>query len=1222
MMKALTTLLLLVASSSLLAEAPRPNFLIIFIDDMGYGDPGCFGGTAGRTPRIDKRGGEGTRFTSCYAQTVGGPSRGALMTGRYPHLIGGGWKTNADEIMIPEVLKTVGYKTGCVGKWDMSRRRYIEDLVPNAQGFDEYFGPLGANDRNKVTLWRDREKLETTEDMAGLTRLYTDESIKFLEKHKDEPFFLYVAHTMMHVVIDATEKFRDRSGKGLYADTLEELDHEIGRLLGALEKLGLSESTVVLFTSDNGPWSNDHARQHAKNARYVRWTKGPEIPWGSSGPLRGAKGSTWEGGIRVPTIVRWPGRVPAGRSNDAIVSTLDVLPTFAALAGAKVPTDRIIDGVDQRDLLVGRSQSGARDQFLYYEGDELQAVRSGPWKLRLPGLKRLRNWTELDRGSQDAMLFHLVNDIGESKDLAKEKPDVVQRLTAIADKAKSKGKQTARAKDFHLYFLGGQSNMVGFGKTKDLNPGQRSTSDVWIYHGNTILDGKAPDGRGVWARLRPGHGTEKIFDANKNANAYSDGFGAELSFGRHLKKLYPKRNIAILKYARNGSSIAASAAGNWGCWDPDFQGGKGINQFDHFVETWKKARAVKDIDGDGAADRIIPAGIVWMQGESDAHNSEAVAKAYSSNLEKLMSRIRAELEGEEIPIVLGRISRSSDAKAKGYETPANTMSWKHSEILRAQQAAFCEADPRASLVTTTDGYGYSDPWHYDSPGYWDLGIRFAKAIRSLESAPRHVKLLPRSSPESQGVSSATISKFLREADEQFDGMHGLVIVRHGHVIAEGSWAPYDFETPHMLYSLSKSFTSTAVGLAIAEGKMSLDDKVIDYFPKDVPKDASWGLKAMRLRDLLRMSTGHEKEPALFGGVADEAKELTWVQRFLAQPVPFKPGTHFKYNTAATYMQSAMVQKATGQTVLDYLRPRLLDPLGFRSTRWMESPEGISVGGFGFYATALEIARFGQLYLQKGKWKGKQLIPESWVNEATSLQTSNGSSPNSDWDQGYGYQFWRSRHGYRGDGAFGQFCLVLPKQEAVIAITSGISDMGSVMSLVWDKLLPAMGATALEENADAHRALQKSLSSLGVKVPTGRASSPLIEKISGKTYRLESNDLGIEQIVLHFKGDTAELKTRTKDGTKRTPIGFDSWKRSRGTFTNGIGEFLSVPDHPKVAARGSWIQDDVLGVRIALYETPFKATLKLRFDGDDLMVESKLNAGFGGGKRTVLQGAAD
>lgn len=434
------TLLVLLATLPLagiaFAESERPNFLIIFIDDMGYGDLGCYGGTMTRTPSIDQLAAEGTRFTSFYAQTVCGPSRGALMTGRYPVRIGGGWKTNADEVTVAEVLQDAGYVTGCIGKWDMSSRRYEKDLVPNSQGFDHYFGALGANDNGKVTLWEDRNELRTTDDMSALTRLYTDKSIDFLREHREEPFFLYLAHTMMHVVIDASPEYRNNTGNGLYADTLAELDAETGRLLATLDELGLRDNTIVLFTSDNGPWSNDDARQHAKNEKHVKWTEGPEVAWGSSGPLRGAKGSTWEGGLRVPGIVRWPGRVPAGHTSEAIVSTLDVLPTFASLAGAHVPDDRIIDGVNQRQLLVGRDEDGARDQFLYYDGPELQAVRKGAWKLRLPDLKEFRNWSELDRGSQQMELYHLERDIGETENLAAQEPDVIERLMAIAKEAK------------------------------------------------------------------------------------------------------------------------------------------------------------------------------------------------------------------------------------------------------------------------------------------------------------------------------------------------------------------------------------------------------------------------------------------------------------------------------------------------------------------------------------------------------------------------------------------------------------------------------------------------------------------------------------------------------------------------------------------------------------------------------------------------------------------
>ena len=317
------------------------------------------------------------------------------------------------------------------------------------------------------------------------------------------------------------------------------------------------------------------------------------------------------------------------------------------------------------------------------------------------------------------------------------------------------------------------------------------------------------------------------------------------------------------------------------------------------------------------------------------------------------------------------------------------------------------------------------------------------------SLGRAAEPLPRSVPEAEGVASTSIQEFVESADKKLDSLHSFMLVRHGKVVAECWWAPYTADAPHSLFSLSKSFTSTAVGLAAAEGKLSVDDPVLKYFPDEAPKTPGPNLKSMRVSDLLRMSTGQQVEP---GRPADKP----WTTNFLAQPVPNKPGTHFLYNTSATYMLSAIVQKATGATVLDYLRPRLFEPLGIENPTWEKSPEGITTGGFGLSVRTEDIARFGLLYLQHGTWNGKQVVPSSWVAAATSLQTSNGSNPDSDWERGYGYQFWRSRHGaYRGDGAFGQFCIVMPEQDAVIAITSGLKDMQAVLNLVWDKLLPAM-----------------------------------------------------------------------------------------------------------------------------------------------------------------------
>jgi CubicO group peptidase (beta-lactamase class C family) len=333
--------------------------------------------------------------------------------------------------------------------------------------------------------------------------------------------------------------------------------------------------------------------------------------------------------------------------------------------------------------------------------------------------------------------------------------------------------------------------------------------------------------------------------------------------------------------------------------------------------------------------------------------------------------------------------------------------------------------------------------------------------------------LPRSTPEAQGVSPAAVLAFVEAADKQVDTMHSFMLVRHGHVIAEGWWKPEAADKPHVMHSLSKSFTSTAVGLAVAEGKLSIDDLVLKFFPEEAPAEPSAFLKAMRVRDLLTMSTGNEKNATL-------GDSEPWVKTFLAQPVPFKPGTHFLYNSPATHMLSAIVGKVTGQTVADYLKPRLFEPLGIEKYAWGTSPQGNTEGGWGLEVSTEDIAKFGQLYLQKGQWNGKQLVPAAWIAQATSKQVSNGSDPEKDWDQGYGFQFWRCRHGaYRGDGAHGQFCIVLPEQDAVVAITANTRDMQAELNIVWDKLLPAFQKDALPEDAAAQAKLKEKLANLTV-----------------------------------------------------------------------------------------------------------------------------------------------
>ncbi len=404
------------------SEERPPNIVIIFTDDQGYGDLGSFGSETIQSPRLDQLANEGTRFTSFYVQVVCGPSRSALLTGRHP-IRSWGWNMPASEVTIAEQLKTVGYATGAVGKWDVSNRAAVLDRMPNAQGFDYYWGPLGANDNGTVAFYHNNAADGETDDMASLTRIYTDKAIDFVEQNKDRPFLLYLAHTMVHSIIDASPEFKGKSGSSLYDDTIQELDYHTGRLLDAIDELGLRDNTIVIFASDNGAWNNMQER--------LRENHNGAVAWGSSGPLRSGKGSTYEGGIRVPAIVRWPGHVPAGRVSDAIFASIDFMPTLATLTGYETPDDRVIDGVDQTELLLGRSETGARDHYHYFVQNELQAVRSGKWKLRLPNLEKFYGYVD-DRGTDGVELYDLSVDIGEKTNLADAEPDVVSALMEVA----------------------------------------------------------------------------------------------------------------------------------------------------------------------------------------------------------------------------------------------------------------------------------------------------------------------------------------------------------------------------------------------------------------------------------------------------------------------------------------------------------------------------------------------------------------------------------------------------------------------------------------------------------------------------------------------------------------------------------------------------------------------------------------------------------------------
>jgi hypothetical protein len=463
--------------------------------------------------------------------------------------------------------------------------------------------------------------------------------------------------------------------------------------------------------------------------------------------------------------------------------------------------------------------------------------------------------------------------------------------------------------------------------------------------------------------------------------------------------------------------------------------------------------------------------------------------------------------------------------------------------------------------------------------------------------------LPRSTPEEQGINSSAILDFINRVEEFAMGIHSFMLVRYGQVVAEGWWHPWRRDSAHMLFSLSKSFTSTAVGLAVAEGRLSIDDRVLSFFPMECPKQIGKNLEAMKVKHLLSMSTGHDLDTT-----ERVFRSRYPIKAFLSLPVEHAPGSHWVYNSAASYILSAIVQKLSGQTLVEYLTPRLFEPLGIEGATWESHPNGINFGGWGLNLKTEDIALFGQNYLQKGEWNGQRILPEVWIDEATRRQISNGEDPHSDWAQGYGYQFWRCRHNiYRGDGAFGQYCIVMPDQQAVLAITAGVADMQAVLNLVWDTLLPAMGAHQLPGDEKMASKLAECLKGLKFIAPQRGGTSPITKQIAGKTYRFEPNYETLHSMSFEFGEHDGVLNYRLlgggkRRGNQRLEFGYGEWREGVTT--------LGAPTPQKAAASGVWTTEDTFTLTVCLYETPFVLTLACRFDGDKMSYDRKANVAFG------------
>ena len=459
----------------------------------------------------------------------------------------------------------------------------------------------------------------------------------------------------------------------------------------------------------------------------------------------------------------------------------------------------------------------------------------------------------------------------------------------------------------------------------------------------------------------------------------------------------------------------------------------------------------------------------------------------------------------------------------------------------------------------------------------------------------------RVTPESEGVDSKGLVDFVKAAKNSDLEWHSFKILRRGKVLAEGHWNPFKEEYKHTLYSLSKSFTGTAIGLAVREGLITVEDQVISFFPNDLPSEVGEKLKNIKIKHLLTMNSGHETDTM---GPMRSNENQSWVASFLAHPLVFEPGTHFLYNTGATYMLGAIIHSKTGQNLVEFLKPRFFDKLEINGDDWEVSPQGLNTAGYGLRVKTEDIAKLGQFYLQYGTWKGEEILSTEWVEEASRKHTESQEG-DGDWSQGYGYQFWRCKPEpgfYRGDGAFGQYCIIIPQYDMTIAVTSESWDMGKSMQIIWDNVLPSIKEEALPANEAANAELKELCQNLSIETPTWHRTSPKSADFNEKVYKAVANEYGIKSLTFDIADDQGQLVFETDNGENKLLFGIENWITNDAYAVNNfpVAGRIHVPS--LIAATATWMDDNTLQINRKFVEAIHGDTLVCAFEGNKVRIE--------------------